>query len=238
MINFANIHTVVTDFEGTIVSIASVKDVLFPYAVAQIKNGYVQQHEAEIGDILQAIRDEVKNPDLSVDGCAEQLLAWIAADQKIGPLKKLQGQIWHDGYVNGELKGQLFDDVDRQFQAWHHAGIQIVGYSSGSVQAQQDLVTYSNFGDCSGFFATYFDTAVGGKKDVASYTKIAQELKVAPNQILFLSDTPDELAAAMKAGFNVLGLQRPGNPVDLQDHPYEYVMSFDEIAVTKPGLAA
>ncbi len=239
MINFSNIQAVVVDFEGTIVSIPSVRDTLFPYAKKQIEDGYIQAHADQLANIIKAICTEMKKPNLSPDECAAQALTWMAADQKIGPLKELQGIIWHEGYENGDLKGQLYDDAAAQLQAWKTQGKQIIGYSSGSVQAQKDLVTYTaNHGDLSAVFDKYFDTKVGGKKEPASYTAIAQSLGFAPGNILFISDTPEELSAARTAGFLVVGSQREDNLVDLATRPeFPYVTTFNDIQL-HPALAA
>lgn len=39
-------------------------------------------------------------------------------------------------------------------------------------------------------FSAYFDTTVGLKIETSSYTKIAEELKCPPKNVLFLTDIP------------------------------------------------
>ena len=40
-----------------------------------------------------------------------QLLEWIDQDQKITPLKALQGMIWVAGYQTGAFTGHLYADA-------------------------------------------------------------------------------------------------------------------------------
>ena len=57
-------------------------------------------------------------------------------------------------------------------------------------------------------FCAFFDTEVGGKRDVTSYTAIAVRLQQAPSDILFLSDVVQELDAARDAGMRTVLLDR------------------------------
>lgn len=40
-------------------------------------------------------------------------------------------------------------------------------------------------------FTDYFDTTIGGKREVESYKKIAAKIGVDAGEILFLTDTPE-----------------------------------------------
>src|SRR5690606_21952363 len=86
-------------------------------------------------------------------------------------------------------------------------------YSSGSVPAQKLLFAHTDAGDLTGLFSAWFDTAVGGKREAASYATIAQALGVAPGEILFLSDVVAELDAAREAGLRTILVDRT------QDYP-------------------
>jgi enolase-phosphatase E1 len=139
-----------------------------------------------------------------------QLLAWIDEDKKITPLKALQGLIWAAGYQQGDFTGHVYADAAAQLKAWHAQGVVLAVYSSGSVYAQKLLFAHSDFGDLTALFTDYFDTNIGGKREVQSYEKIAAQLALPAAQIMFLSDIEDELAAAKSAGFNTVWLVRDG----------------------------
>lgn len=224
--DFPGICAVVTDIEGTTSSISFVHDVLFPYARARIPR-YVHDHANDLGDILKDVAQETGQSELPLDECIRVLLSWMDEDRKITPLKALQGKIWAEGYVTSALRGHVFSDVAANLKKWHQAGIKLHVYSSGSIAAQKQIFGYSEAGDLTPYFTGYFDTTTGGKKDAASYAKIAEQIGIPEHQILFLSDNPDELAAAKMAGYCILGLNRPGNTFDLGSFPA--VENFDEI---------
>ncbi len=89
------------------------------------------------------------------------------------------------------------------------------------------LFGHTKAGDLNNLFSGYFDTNTGGKKDVRSYERIADEINVAPENILFLSDCSDEIAAASDAGMNVIILDREKALFDALGYTIE--SSFDGI---------
>jgi enolase-phosphatase E1 len=215
---------IVTDIEGTTSSIAFVHEVLFPYARARLAQ-FVADHPEQVAPVLAAVREEAGQADLDIDGCVALLLEWHDADRKIGPLKTLQGMIWAEGYAAGALHGHIYDDAVAALRRWHEAGIALYVYSSGSVAAQRLLFGHTAQGDLTGLFSGHFDTAIGGKKEAASYRTIAEAIGLPANEVLFLSDVVDELAAAQSAGFEVILLARE----DAVESPFPTVASFDQI---------
>lgn len=232
---FRGIKAIVTDIEGTTSPISFVHDVLFPYARKHIPT-YVRAHIDDIGDILAEIAQETGQHTMQIDECIETLLVWMDEDRKITPLKTLQGMIWEQGYKDGAFTGHVFADVAACLEKWQQSDVQLFVYSSGSVAAQKLIFGYSDMGDLTPYFTGYFDTTVGAKKEAASYQKITQSIGVAPDHILFLSDNPGELDAARDAGYNILGLNRPGNTFDLTG--YASVNSFSDIKLEHEGERA
>ena len=55
--------------------------------------------------------------------------------------------------------------------------------------------------------------AVYHKREAAAYTRIAEELAIAPDSVLFLSDLTEELDAAAAAGMETTQLVRDDNVV-------------------------
>lgn len=222
------IKAIVTDIEGTTSSLAFVKDVLFPYARAHLGN-FVRTHgaEPEVAALLEAVEKEAGRA-LNIPNAIAQLERWMAEDQKITPLKALQGLIWEQGYSKGELKGHVYADAVKNLRRWKNLGIALYVYSSGSVHAQKLLFGYSQYGNLSTLFSGYFDTTVGMKREAASYRKIVAALGLAAKEILFLSDIKEELDAAAAAGMQTGWLVRDGA---LPTGAHHIVASnFDDIA--------
>ena len=121
--------------------------------------------------------------------------------------------IWQDGYKGGDFRAHVYSDAAQALRGWHASGHPLAVYSSGSVPAQKLLFGHSTEGDLSPLFSAWFDTAVGGKREVASYQAIVQSLGVPAREVVFLSDVVEELDAARDAGMRTVLLDR------LQDYP-------------------
>ena len=221
------IRAIVTDIEGTTSSLSFVKDVLFPYAAEKLP-AYVRSHASQpaVREQLDAVREIIggKPDDEVVVG---RLLRWIAEDQKITPLKALQGIVWEEGYRRGDFQGHVYEDAADRLRAWHQAGVRLFVYSSGSVAAQKLLFAHTAYGDLTPLFEGYFDTRIGHKREAESYARIREQIGVSGEQILFLSDIPEELDAAREAGLETSCLAREGRPSGDIGHPV--VADFSEI---------
>ncbi len=210
----SKIKFILTDIEGTTTSVSFVYDVLFPYFRSHIEDlkGMTANEEVqkafkktvELAASLEGIQLT------TVDQVIETLLRWSIEDRKITPLKTVQGILWKVGYEKGEIKGHVYEEVAAQLNAWTAKGLSLGVYSSGSVAAQKLLFGYSEAGDLTPLFSAYFDTHIGMKREQESYERIAKELALNPQQILFLSDIKEELEAATAAGFQTIQLVRPG----------------------------
>ena len=230
------VRVVLLDIEGTTTPMAFVYDVLFPYARARL-GAFLRAHLAEdqLRDTLATLRvewlEDARNgeepPDWALADipAASRYLEWLMdRDRKSPSLKRIQGEIWQGGFASGELRGDLFSDVAPALARWKKGGVDIAIYSSGSVLAQRLI-----FGDLTPLISAFFDTGVGPKRSVDSYRRIAKELGRKPEQILFISDVPEELNAALDAGFQILLAVRPGNREVDGPQSIDEVASFDEI---------
>lgn len=224
-----SIKAILTDIEGTTSAVSFVFDVLFPYAAKHLPD-FVRQHagRADVAAQLVAVRRDSNEPDADIERVIEILLRWIAEDRKATPLKALQGMVWEQGYLAGQLKGHVYPDAVEALKRWHQAGFQLFVYSSGSIQAQKLIFGCSQAGDLSALFNGYFDTTSGAKRDAQSYQRIALAIGVEPAQILFLSDIVEELEAARSAGMATCGLAREGG--DLKGH-----LTVDSFALIEPS---
>ena len=219
-----NIDFILTDIEGTTSSISFVHEILFPYFLRNIEDLKKFEDTETFREIAREVNDE-KGEKLSTEDLILQLKKWAEEDRKIKPLKTAQGLIWQNAYENGEVKGHVYADVAPNFKRWQEKGLKTGIFSSGSVAAQKLLFKHSDDGDLTVYLSAYFDTATGGKKEMETYRKIAGELKVRPEKILFLSDIPEELKAADEAGFSTVQLLREGT----QNAWSDTVKDFNEI---------
>jgi enolase-phosphatase E1 len=224
-----SIRAVLTDIEGTTSSISFVKDVLFPHAKSRL-GSFIAENATDptVAAALAEARDLAARPDLDQAGTIALLQGWIDEDRKAKPLKTLQGMIWEDGYRSGALKGDVYPDAIAGLTAWKEAGLALYVYSSGSVLAQKLIFGFTRSGDLTPLFSGYFDTAIGSKLEASSYTAIANEIGLAPEEILFLSDNTRELDAARAAGMKTIGLDR-GEAVIPPDQTHPLVKTFDAI---------
>src|SRR5262249_2579548 len=84
-------------------------------------------------------------------------------------------------------------------------------YSSGSVLAQKLLFGHTTAGDLTNYISRYFDTTIGHKVEADSYRRIADELQLAPAEIVFISDAITALYAALPSGMKTILALRPRN---------------------------
>lgn len=197
-------RAVLLDIEGTTSAIAFVKDTLFPFAERAL-DGFLRDHAAE--PALAAILEEVRALAPGEDP-ATALRGWMARDEKVTPLKALQGMIWREGFEAGALRGHLWPDVAPCLRAWAAAGLALRIYSSGSVEAQRLLFGHSEAGDLTPLLSGFDDTRTGPKREAASYAAIAAAAALPPDAVLFLSDVEAELDAAAAAGMRTAQIVR------------------------------
>ena len=206
-------RAILTDIEGTTSSISFVKDVLFPYARRALP-GFVAEHrdDPEVRRWLDVVATE-HGSICSDDVIVETLQGWIEQDRKHTALKALQGMIWQAGYEDADFTAHIYPDAAPALREWHASGLPLYVYSSGSVPAQKLFFGHSDAGNLTPLISGWFDTEVGGKREAASYARIAANIGLPPPDLLFLSDVVEELDAARDAGLQTVLVDR------LEDYP-------------------
>lgn len=232
------------DVEGTTTPIDFVTRVLFPHARERMA-AYLARHfeESETTDDVRGLHEEHgrdtalgRNPPpwTSTPSAAARYALWLMdEDRKVTALKALQGRIWEEGFLGGQLEGVVYEDVPRAFARWHQAGRTIAIFSSGSVLAQKLLFGHSDAGDLTPFLSAYFDTTTGPKGEARSYTQIAATLRQEPRFVLFVSDVAAELDAARAAGLETALCVRQGPGPIASDH--RTIRSFDDLKGQAPS---
>jgi len=236
---------ILLDIEGTTTPIYFVYQVLFPFVRAHLKD-YLRRHadSEELQRDLSLLREEYLKdleqalappewsadpPESQIESVARYVFWLMDRDRKSTGLKSLQGKIWQQGYLTGELKSQVFQDVPPALEYWKSKNLDVRIFSSGSALAQRLLFANTEVGDLSCFLDGYFDTNIGPKTDQESYRKIANQFHLPVAEMLFISDMTAELDAAKRAGMQTLLCVRPGNLPQPQKHGHGVISSFSEI---------
>jgi enolase-phosphatase E1 len=204
---------ILTDIEGTTTDVGFVHDALFPYAARTLPDFIrANAQKPEVAAEISAVSARVEQT-LSLDETIALLLRWIAQDKKETSLKALQGMVWAAGYASGELVSPVYPDAVEALRRWKAEGRDLYVYSSGSVAAQKLLFGNTDAGDLTPLFSGYFDTRTGPKLEAKSYRTIAARLGRPPEGVLFLSDHPGEVTAALTAGMKAVRIDR-ARPVE------------------------
>lgn len=227
---------VVLDIEGTTSAAGFILGDLYDYARPRLEE--VLSRASADPVIAEARAAAIAESGLPADATdadvAAALRQLMADDVKSTPLKTLQGIIWAEGFAGGEIASQFFEDVPPRLRAWAGAGVRLAVYSSGSVASQQPWFRHAPQGDLNPLIEDWFDTVnAGPKKERDSYARIAAQLGVEPARALFLTDHPEEVAAARAAGWQVVALDRPGEPWAGATFDAPTVRSFDDIEVSR-----
>ena len=233
----AHIHVpadvVVVDLEGTTSAAGFILGDLYDYARPRLEATLGRTDESVQVARAQAILENDLPSNASDAQIAAALIALMESDVKSTPLKTIQGVIWAEGFAAGEIHSHFFDDVPPRLREWNANGVRLAVYSSGSVASQQPWFRHAPQGDLAPLIEAWFDTVnAGPKKDPASYTRIAEALGVDPGRTLFLTDHPDEVTAALAAGWRAVALDRPGEPWAGAAFAVPAAASFAEIEVS------
>ncbi|WP_328405226.1 MULTISPECIES: acireductone synthase [unclassified Nocardia] len=223
------IAAVVVDIEGTTSPTSSVREDLYGYTRARLPEWLAENRMDAAVPIVAATRALAERPDADEAEVAAILRDWLGSDVKAEPLKAAQGLICHEGFRSGALHGEFFPDVAPALAAWRAAGLDLYVYSSGSVRNQQDWFAFARGGELASLIGGYFDLSTAGpKRESSSYEKIAGAIGTPAERVLFLSDHPDELDAAVAAGWSAIGVHRPGEPNPPRP-PHRWIDSFAEV---------
>jgi enolase-phosphatase E1 len=211
MIRFAG-RAILLDIEGTTSSIRFVYDVLFPFARERMED-FLRRcgHEPDVRDACLRIALEAGWTDYDAPRIVAEVHRLMDADIKATGLKALQGLIWEEGYSQGLLRSHVYPDVAPALAQWRERGLDVRIYSSGSIAAQKAFFRQTEAGDLLPLLRGHYDTTTGPKRESASYERIAADMALPADQILFLSDLPAELDAAAAAALTTGLVVRPGN---------------------------
>lgn len=233
---------ILLDIEGTTTSIDFVTEILFPYSISRIPQ-FVEKYylDAKYQDLFESLfAKATREFELAKHQASSQkldrqalivkfLISLVRRDIKDQDLKTVQGFVWEEGYLRKEIQGHVYPDVPAKLGHWHREGISLGIFSSGSVQAQKLLFKHSMAGDLDRFFKFNFDLSIGSKKSPLSYQKICELTGCLPHDVLFVSDSMDEVKAAAEGGCQVRWMIRNSEAAKEVEYPYPRISSFAEL---------
>jgi enolase-phosphatase E1 len=234
-------RAILLDVEGTTSSVRFVNEVLFNYA-RQMLDSYLRSHwdtdeqvrareqiarDAGSESFAAWSRDEPRQQ--ARERLKREVLRLMDRDAKTTGLKELQGLIWREGFEAGKLRAHIYPDVVPALHRWNEAGIDVRIYSSGSITAQRLFFGHTDVGDLTRLLKGHYDTTIGPKRSYESYAKIAADMALAPEQILFLSDVVAELDAASAAEMQTALVARPENTSVAEGPSHAVIRDFGEI---------
>lgn len=225
------VTAVLLDIEGTTSSVSFVYDVLFPYARKNLR-AFLEAHwsEPEVREICGLIMKDAGSAQSegTIDEVEQAVLQQMDRDAKLTGLKQLQGRIWRRGFESGEIRAHVYPDTAVALKRWQESGKRLFIYSSGSIEAQKLFFRHTIEGDLSAYFAGYFDTTSGGKREEKSYASICGDIAISPEEVLFISDIEEELDAAVSAGLKTALAARTSVPAHSR---HRVVQSFAQLEV-------
>ncbi len=187
---------------------------------------YIQDH-ADAREIAEQIRAQAGLASI------QDVTAFITQEIKCRRFRPehlaLAGMVNVEGYAQGRLHGEFYDDVPVAMQRWTKNGKGIYTFGNGSARSQREMFRTAPQGDLSLYVAEFFDTdLIGSKYERGSFLNIADRIGQDPSKILYVADVEKELDAANAAGYEVRAVVRPGN-IDVPSGRYPIIHSFEEI---------
>ncbi|XP_044728576.1 enolase-phosphatase E1 isoform X2 [Chrysoperla carnea] len=242
-----NSQVILIDVAGTTTALSFIKETLFPYVCENVKTYLSENWDKEaVIELLKKLREESADlpkdgdKDVQLDKFVEYIVAKTKEDVSSTPIKTIQGLVYEHGYTKGQLKGHVFEDVALALESWSSSSgrykRKVCVYSTGSIESQKLLFSWSSAGDLTSHINTHFDqTLVGSKTDATSYQKIATKLDCKPESIVFLTDSVEEAKAASEAGVNAVLVHREGNTPIQDEHKklFPIVKSFKELPLNE-----
>lgn len=212
------IEAVLMDIEGVLGPQSFLDETLVPHARERL-GAFIAEHGEEDEEIEEALDEAGRlmgGFSLKPREAEALLLRWMKQGRNPTPLKIIQGRIWQEGYAAGAFSAEVHGDAGPSLAAWKGQGLKLFTFSSSSELAQK-LWLSSAGSDAERLLDGFFDTRMGQKMEEEAYKAIAQEIGLAPSQILVLSGNVDELDAAASAGLATVRIARDGG--DSGRHP-------------------
>lgn len=153
------------------------------------------------------------------------------------PITLLKDSICKEGMAAGQLKTPVFEDAVKAMNAWRFGQHFIKNYTLDvpDSEDQERLLTHTTSGDIRKAIANYIRLGQAEKALLPrTYRTVVAMIRTDPPNILFLTDSPAEAAAATQQRLTVILVRRSGEPLTREADSASAagvptVSSFDEI---------
>lgn len=117
---------------------------------------------------------------------------------------QLRFKVWFEGYQQSKLKTPIYSDVPNRIRTWFAEGIKFYVFSNTWIEAQKALLRNTNHGDLTNLISAHFDNEFGLLTEADSWRRLCYEIRESPQDVLFLTKSPQEGRAAADAGLSVV----------------------------------
>jgi len=213
------------DVEGTVTPATFVKDVLVKYVNENVES-YVTTHFASetvekhveglrkqaTEDIAAGLEGAVVIPEANDDvaAVASAVAANVKSQFDHDRCSKDAGALYYEMIVAAfkakAVAGKVFDDATPALKKLTISGIKVYAYAECCADSAKLQLEHSDHGDLTALFSGFYDHIKLGTKlgstltEKGTFTKLASELQVDVDQLLFLTSKPKDAEAANSAG--------------------------------------
>lgn len=234
------------DIEGTTTSSSYYPSSVAPYIRNNTEN-YLKSHwnEEHVQSIVRDLRQQaLQNPEMpkiletrnasaaEVQRSALNHIEFLYRNNTTTiALLYFQMYIWLDGQMKGMLKTHIYRDVAEMMYKWKMEDrVSIYIYSSARADVQMLMFACTEFGSLLHLIDGHFDSKIGAKTANETYHRIAQSIRLPPQNIAFFTDNAKEARSAKAAGFKVLLVKRERKAFSpIESSQFEVINSFDKI---------
>ena len=211
---------IVFDILGTASKSGFLERILFPFLKVNLES-YINQHwnVKEFVKLFKKIQDqsiefnkqEPSTPIVLAHETSQakaSLMNFInfVTDNGVNStaITQLRFKVWFEGYQQAKLKTPIYADVPNRIKIWFAEGIKFYVFSNTWVEAQKALLRNTNHGDLTNLISAHFDNEFGLLTEADSWRRLCYEIRESPNDVLFLTKSPQEGRAAADAGLAVV----------------------------------
>ena len=138
-----------------------------------------------------------------------------------------------DGFEKGLMETPVYSDVAIQIQKWRcDQQIRLFAIGNCSAVGTRYFLAKTNHGDLNLLIDAHFDNSIGSPTETATFQKLLTEMKQQPEDVLFLTKSPEEARAAKSVGIAVVLVvthRRNAEKLDEADKTMERIRSLNEL---------
>lgn len=243
--HFKKPRAVLMDVSGTLTQSTFIPTLLVPYFQknykAYLDQSYEQPKCREVVDKLRLaaehdasapkIAPDTGNRSALVESVCQYIDYCLKGQKENKPFVIFRFMVWFDGYDRDIVSTPVYADVAIQIQKWRLTqGIQLFVLSNGWNLATNKFLEKTTQGNLALLIQDYFDTELGPLNIATTFQKVLDKIKLQPQDIVFLTKSPEEARAAKEVGINpILVLTHKKDVEAVQKGDIPHVRTFNEI---------